>query len=83
VIYNGVDTNLFQAPEVPKNTGYPVCILTVARLLELKGIQYLLEALSQLPKDQFHLSIVRTGYFERELKGKTALLNLAGSVAFL
>ncbi|QTA85617.1 Glycosyl transferase, family I [Desulfonema magnum] len=83
VIYNGADTHLFQPSEIPRNTGGPVRILTVARLLELKGIQYLLEALSQLPKDQFHLSIAGTGYFETALKRKTALLNLTDSVAFL
>ncbi|OQX26334.1 MAG: hypothetical protein BWK80_10970 [Desulfobacteraceae bacterium IS3] len=84
VIYNGVDTDFFQPLSLAKNTNLPVRILTVGRLLECKGIQYLLEAVSELrKKSNIHLFIAGTGYFEEKLKKKTALLNLHDSVTFL
>ncbi len=82
VICNGVDTNFFQPFSGAKNADSYVRILSVARLLEWKGIQYLLEALSQLKEYKFHLVIVGTGNFEKELKDRTALLNLQDSVTF-
>jgi glycosyltransferase involved in cell wall biosynthesis len=84
VIYNGVDTNLFQPLSLPKNTNSTVRILTVGRLLECKGIQYLLEAMSELrKKNDIHLFIAGTGYFEEKLKKKSELLNLQDLVTFL
>ena len=83
VIYNGVDTAIFQPFSKMKNRdSSPVRLLTVARLLECKGIQYLLEALCKMEKGKFHLSVVGTGYFEKELRKRTASLNLQDSVSF-
>ncbi len=83
VIYNGVDINRFRPLKNTKTANTRLRILSVGRLLKCKGIQYLLEAFSQLEKDKYRLYIVGTGYFEESLKKKTALLKLQDSVTFL
>ncbi|MBT3194423.1 MAG: glycosyltransferase, partial [Verrucomicrobia bacterium] len=50
VIPNGVDTGLFQTDEAPPHPGNDtIHLITVAQLIERKGIQHLIEAIASLP----------------------------------
>jgi phosphatidyl-myo-inositol dimannoside synthase len=58
-------------------------ILFVGRLIERKGIEYLLQAVSLLPADlQWHLNIVGTGDAAETLRAITRRLGLEASVEF-
>jgi glycosyltransferase involved in cell wall biosynthesis len=82
VIYNGIDTRLFK-PNGPKDNIFR--ILCVARLIERKGINYLIEATQQLVKDykNVKLVLVGKGNIEQELKNDVRRRGLAEQVEFM
>jgi len=81
VIRNGIDADLFHPGDVPRNSK-TFKLLTVSRLLERKGIQYLLKALSQLSNIDVSLTIVGMGNFEVQLKKLCVKYGLNGMVRF-
>lgn len=62
VIHNGVDIQHFTPPETPPQNPVPQ-IISVGRLVELKGLHHLLEAAAQLRQKEwaFHLKIAGEG----------------------
>jgi len=88
VIYNGINTERF-SPGDPlaarKHFQLPaeaVLIGCAARLEEVKGHQYLIEAMKQLP-EHFHLVLAGTGDCEVALRNQAQQLGLANRVIFL
>lgn len=86
VIHVGVDTTLFQ-PTEPKGQYLPegeFKILTVARLHNYKGIEYLIEAMQLLQEmPEATLSILGKGPEEESLKRRVKGLGLERNVEFL
>ena len=84
VIHNGVDTELFRSTrEDGLGDRSRVRILTVGRLVEWKGIQFLIAALAKLRKDTFRLLIAGTGNYEDELRKTAARVGLGDAIRFL
>ncbi len=80
VIPNGVDTTLFQPGILPET---PLRILIVARLIQRKGIGYLIEAVRRLASDKVELTIAGDGKQRVELEAQVEAAELCGSVRFL
>jgi glycosyltransferase involved in cell wall biosynthesis len=82
VIYNGIDTQLFK-PTGSKDSVFR--ILCVARLIERKGIKYLIEAADQLIKQykNVELMLVGKGNIENELKNEVQRRGIAKQVKFM
>ena len=51
LVYHGIDVARFPAPPVRNDAGGPVRLLCVARLVEKKGVDVLLDALARLPAE--------------------------------
>ena len=83
VIYNGIDTDLFYLKKRVAQPTKKIRLLCVSRLLKLKGIQYVIEAVHRLDDKNVTLTIVGTGKYEEALKKKMRLMDLQGSVTFL
>ncbi|MCH7620073.1 MAG: glycosyltransferase [Candidatus Marinimicrobia bacterium] len=83
VIPNGVDVDEF-SPKVSE-AGHGHKVLTVARLIERKGIRYLIEAHSKVKVHipELSLTIVGTGDMQTELERFAASKNVSDSVVFL
>ena len=83
VVYNGVDTDRFSASEF--RTDHPrMELIYVGRLIPVKGVHLLLEALSLLePEVCCHVSIVGFGPEYEPLVQKAEMLQLGGIVDFL
>ncbi len=82
VIPNGIDTRRFSPPdERPQEKR--VRLITVARLLERKGIQTILEACARPTVLPVELTIVGTGPYEPELRQMIAGMGLEDRVRFL
>lgn len=92
VIYNGVDVNLFN----PKNSGEGAkhdlgldgkkIVLTVCRLMEQKGVDYLLEAIpavTRSEKGKAHFVVLGRGPRLEHLQKKAKELGVESSVSFL
>lgn len=82
VIPNGIDTVHFSPPE-RRAENKPTRLVTVARLLERKGIHTILQALSSPTLLPVELQIIGTGPYETELREMVDDLGLAGRVRFL
>ena len=82
VIPNGIDTNRF-SPPAARPAERRVRLVTVARLLERKGIHTILEACAKPTVLPVELSIIGTGPFEPELREMVAEMGLADRVRFL
>ena len=84
VFYNGVDETLFfpRSRLHPHPAQHPFQIIGVSRLIKLKGFQYLIEAMSQLPAGDYHLTLVGKGSYEDELRAQVEQLGLADRVTF-
>ncbi|MEE9194082.1 MAG: glycosyltransferase family 4 protein [Thermodesulfobacteriota bacterium] len=84
-IPNGVDIEQYK-PQITKSNGNIVKILTVGRLLEQKGIEYLLGALSILKKNGFKgnysLEIVGDGPLRKSLEQMAKELSIDDNVIF-
>lgn len=82
VIYNGVDTNEF-LPVNRKKTGKTLRIILVSRLIKRKGINYLLDALSQIKQENFHLMVIGDGNQREHLEKMAKEAGLVNKVSFL
>lgn len=82
LIYNGIDTQLFKPNDLPDSA---FCILCVARLIERKGIKYLIEATDRLLKDnkKVKLVLVGEGNIKAELKGEVSRRGIENQVEFM
>lgn len=84
VIHNGIDTHHFSPVTSPPKNKIPQ-LIAVGRLVELKGLHHLLEALQKVKEtgQTFHLNIVGEGPKRTELENLTAQAHLNGQVTFL
>jgi glycosyltransferase involved in cell wall biosynthesis len=84
VVPNAVDVSLFHPSEPRTATGGVKALLCVAQLTPIKGIPYLLEALSPLKKQRndFALNIVGDGPNRKEYEGMVTNLSLGEVVRF-
>ena len=85
VLYNAVDTQLFQ-PHLTKPNDGVYTILTVGRLVPVKGINILLIAFAQLYKNlrqKAHLIVVGEGPIRKELRQQAADLGILQAVDFI
>jgi glycosyltransferase involved in cell wall biosynthesis len=82
VIPNGIDTDQFSPPE-RRNPKRTTRLITVARLLERKGIHTILEACAKPTMLPVELQIIGTGPYEAELREMVDNLGLDGRVSFL
>jgi glycosyltransferase involved in cell wall biosynthesis len=82
VIPNGIDTEQFSPPE-RRSSRSSIRLITVARLLERKGIQTILEACAKPTLLPVMLQIVGTGPYEDELRAMVDWLGLGDRVEFL
>jgi len=91
VVYNGVDVKMFKPTNKPegieKRFGFEGkrVILTVCRLVKQKGLEYLLEAMADVLKEEkeAHLVMVGRGPLLEELKRQAFTLGLEGSITFV
>ena len=81
VIYPGVSIPPVAAP--PLHLSSSITVGAIARLVPLKGLQYLIEAIHLLRERQIHLEIAGTGPEESSLRDTARRLGLAGRVRFL
>lgn len=82
VIYNGVDPLRFSPPPYRRDAG-PLQLVCISRLIDRKGIDYLLTALAGLRDQDTRLVIIGTGAKEPQLRAMAIRLNLAEQVKFL
>ncbi len=82
VIPNGIDIQLFRPLRSSITPGRPLQLITVARLVERKGIQHILAALAQIAEHDVFLTIVGTGNFEAQLKRLCRAYSLQSVVRF-
>ena len=87
VIHNGIDTDVFKPIEsFHSNDNNTVKLITVSRLVERKGIQYLLHALAELRAEgvdyQFKLLVVGDGNYRAALEDLTKNLKLEDVISF-
>lgn len=82
VIPNGIDTEQFSPPASRKSQPV-VRLITVARLLERKGIQTVLEACAKPTLLPVQLQIIGTGPYEAELQHRVDEFGLTDQVDFL
>lgn len=68
VIYNGIDISEFKPDLNRTNDGDMLRIVCVSRLIERKGIKYLIEAIGKLKDRNIKLVLVGEGNQEEELK---------------
>lgn len=61
VIYNGIDSDEFQIDDAAREKEKNVNILFVGRLIERKGLEYLLEAFADIAKDRPEARLVIAG----------------------
>lgn len=84
VISNGMDISKFCPKQAGSETSSdsPLQLVTVARLLERKGIQHLLDAIGRPFPLAVELKIIGTGSYEEALKRQAAELGLSDRVKF-
>ncbi len=85
LVYHGVDVARFPATQIlrPARDGSrdPVVILSVARLVEKKGVDVLLEALARLPAGlNWKLVHVGGGFLKKNLQNRARALGIAGRI---
>jgi glycosyltransferase involved in cell wall biosynthesis len=84
VIRNGVDLDLFDVPRAPRpHPLEPVRCLAVARLIQRKGIQPLLQAWALLERGRFRLEIAGDGPLSGYYQRLAEELGIASEVDFL
>jgi len=82
VAYNGLDFKKFSGVIAPKDKD-SFQIICVCRLIKRKGVQYLLEAMSQLKGKQDRLTVVGKGDYENDLKELSKSLGIEDRVKFV
>ncbi|WNG61090.1 glycosyltransferase family 4 protein [Archangium gephyra] len=81
-IFNGVDTRRFH-PRPRAQPGGPVELITVANLVENKGVHHLLGALGRLRSPRVRLRVVGDGPAQPALRALAARLGLEHQTEFL
>ena len=83
VVPNGIDLDLFRPPQTRQDNDV-VRLISVARLVECKGLQYLLESLRQLRTagEVFRLNVYGDGDYRRPLIALAEQLGLSDWVHF-
>jgi glycosyltransferase involved in cell wall biosynthesis len=80
----GVELTKFNHGLLPKKNRSKKIILVISRLVYLKGLHHLIEALSFLKnKDTWECRILGEGEMEKELKAECRRLGIEGNVKFL
>ncbi len=87
IVPNGVDTERFQPPAEgrPARADGTVRLVAVARLVEVKGLHVLIDALSRLPaawRETVRLELCGSGPFEGELRRRIRAAGLDAQVDF-
>jgi len=93
-IYNGIETDKyfnqdFDREALRKRMNIPVAsiiLVTVGRLVPVKGCRYLLEAVASIKRqgfDDMHCLIIGDGVLKEELENKTRELEISSQVNFL
>jgi len=82
VIPQGVDRTMFY-PTPFREKPQPLIIIGAGRLIPLKGFQYLVEAMRDLPPERFQLRLIGKGAYEADLRVMVERLNLHDRVKFL
>lgn len=84
VVYNGVDLRRFRPEEISKRRTDCVQFIYVGRLIEEKGVQFTLKALSELPSElKWSFQIVGDGPYRKTLEAYCDQLGLKDKVCFL
>ena len=84
VVYNGVDLRRFRPEEISKRRTDCVQFIYVGRLIEEKGVQFTLKALSELPSElKWSFQIVGDGPYRETLEAYCNQLGLKDKVCFL
>ena len=90
LLYHGLDFNRFaENPEMASDrdgsdASNPVRLISVGRAVNKKGYDFLLEALSKLPRDlHWHFSHIGGGELLDELKAQASKLALEGRISWL
>ncbi|HYO74412.1 MAG TPA: glycosyltransferase family 4 protein [Archangium sp.] len=81
-IFTGVDTRRFH-PRARPHPGGPVELITVANLVENKGVHHLLGALGRLRSPRVRLRVVGDGPAQQSLRALAVRLGLAHQTEFL
>jgi glycosyltransferase involved in cell wall biosynthesis len=84
LVYHGIDVARFPAPSAANEpVNGPVRLLCVARLVEKKGIDVLLDALARLPADlDWQLVHIGGGPLQKKLQERAHALGIAGRIAW-
>jgi glycosyltransferase involved in cell wall biosynthesis len=85
VIYTGVTPTPGNSPALPRRATSEIILGTAARLVELKGIEYLLHAAAALRREfpAFRVEIAGSGPQRKKLEKTVAEAGLSGQVEFL
>ncbi|MGE5810834.1 MAG: glycosyltransferase family 4 protein [Ignavibacteria bacterium] len=83
VIPNGIDTNIFAPRLNGKRNDNEFHLITVSRLIERKGIQYILKALAEIKDESIRLMLIGEGVYENELRLLCSSLDLNNQVSFM
>lgn len=81
VVYNGIDVSEFE-PDFDSTSDDEIRIVCVSRLIERKGINYLIEAVEKLKDKQIRLILVGEGNQEDALRKLVNDLNISDKVDF-
>lgn len=86
VVPNGVDVNLFSPDPIrtPREPD-PLVVCAVARLIEIKGLQHLIDAIALAPeavRRRIRLRLCGVGPYENELRRRAQAANLEAQVEF-
>lgn len=83
VVYNGIDTSRFTS-NIQEDLNNPVRLIYVGRLIKEKGVQSILEVLSNLPKGlKWTFDVIGDGSYRKELEKQTEALGLKKQVHFM
>lgn len=74
--------SLILPPQKNKQTGAPLQLVMVSRLVERKGLNYLLDALAQITEKNWHLTLVGDGPEQKCLEVQAKNLGIAPRVTF-
>ena len=82
IIPMGIDLSRFEYTKKHVKSGEPLRLISVGRLDEMKGHEYLIQAVAELINEAFHLSlrIVGAGDLHDKLKSQIADLGMTGSI---
>jgi glycosyltransferase involved in cell wall biosynthesis len=83
VIYNGINNEVFKPNRLSAtNSRRTIRLLTVSRLINRKGLEYLFNAVTAIKRHPIQLDIVGTGSSEKRLRDMVVELGLENIVRF-